>query len=61
VYRTDSGRHVVRPVDGDRPSDGRPLLEPLLRDGDVVRSFSIDEAADRALGDARAVGFRGEG
>jgi nicotinate phosphoribosyltransferase len=33
------------------------LLEPLLRDGEVVREFDVDAAAERALADAATVGF----
>ncbi|PSP96949.1 nicotinate phosphoribosyltransferase [Halobacteriales archaeon QS_5_70_17] len=57
VYRTDDGRHVVRPADDPAPSDGEALLEPLVRDGEVVREFDVDAAADRALRDADRVGF----
>lgn len=57
VYRTDDGGHVVRPADDSAPSDGEALLEPLVRDGEVVREFDVDAAADRALRDADRVGF----
>jgi nicotinate phosphoribosyltransferase len=33
------------------------LLEPLVRDGELVREFDIDEAAKRAAADAVGVGF----
>jgi nicotinate phosphoribosyltransferase len=35
-------------------------MEPLLRDGDIVAEFDLDEAADRATADAERVGFREE-
>ena len=57
VYRTDDGGHESRRADEPAPDDGRALLEPLIRDGDLVRNFEIDEAADRALADAEAVGL----
>jgi len=57
VYRTDDGGHESRRADEPAPDDGRALLEPLVRDGDLVRNFEIDEAADRALEDAAAVGL----
>jgi nicotinate phosphoribosyltransferase len=29
----------------------------LVRDGDIVREFDLDAASERALADARTVGF----
>lgn len=57
VYRTPDGRHVISPVDASPPEGGEPLLEPLVRDGEIVRSFDIDDAAARAAEDAETVGF----
>jgi nicotinate phosphoribosyltransferase len=57
VYRTPDGGHHVGLADREGPNDGEPLLEPLLRDGEVVREFDVDAAAKRALADAEAVGF----
>jgi nicotinate phosphoribosyltransferase len=57
VYRTPDGKHHVLPADNAGPPDGDSLLEPLVRDGEIVREFSIDEAANRALRDADVVGF----
>lgn len=55
AYRMPDGDHRVRPASAD-PA-GEPLLEPLVRDGEIVREFDIDGAADRALEDAERVGF----
>ena len=60
VYRTPDGSHHVGLRGRDGPADGAPLMEPLLRDGEVVREFDIDDAAGRALADATRVGFGGE-
>ncbi|MFC6613435.1 nicotinate phosphoribosyltransferase [Halopenitus salinus] len=59
VYRTPDGGHHVGLADREGPSDADPLLEPLLRDGELVDgwSFSIDEASERALADAERTGF----
>ena len=59
VYRTPHGGHHVtlRDREGDTP-EGEQLMEPLVRDGEVVRSFDIDTASRRALADADRVGFR---
>lgn len=57
VYRTPDGMHHVGLADQDGPADGEALLEPLIQDGDIVREFDIDDAAERALSDATAVGF----
>ncbi|MFB6140231.1 MAG: nicotinate phosphoribosyltransferase [Halosimplex sp.] len=64
VYRTPDGGHHVALADGPAesgptagPDEGEPLLEPLVRDGEVVREFDLGAAADRAAEDADAVGF----
>jgi len=57
VYRTPDGGHHVGLADRPGPTDGEPLLEPLLDDGEVVRSFDLDEAAERAAADAERVGY----
>ena len=60
VYRTADGGHHVGLRGRGGPEDGESLLEPLVRDGEVVRAFDIDAAAERARADAARVGFRGE-
>lgn len=55
VYRTDAGEHVVRRADAGTPADAEPLLRPLIRDGEVIRSFDIENAAARASRDAALV------
>jgi nicotinate phosphoribosyltransferase len=57
VYRTEDGGHHVGLARHDGPEDGEPLLEPLLRDGELVRTFDLDEATDRALTEAERTGF----
>ena len=57
VYRTAEGGHHIALADSDAPADGDPLLEPLVRDGELVREFDIEAAADRAAADADRVGF----
>jgi nicotinate phosphoribosyltransferase len=57
VYRTPDGGHHVGLADADGPADGEPLLEPLIEDGEIVREFDLDAAADRALADAERTGF----
>ncbi|ACV46397.1 MULTISPECIES: nicotinate phosphoribosyltransferase [Halomicrobium] len=57
VYRTPDGGHHVGLADRAGPTDGQALLEPLVRDGTVVREFDLDAAAQRAADDADAVGF----
>ncbi|MFT4946365.1 MAG: nicotinate phosphoribosyltransferase [Natronomonas sp.] len=57
VYRTPDGGHHIGLADHDGPEDGEPLLEPLIRDGEIVREFDIDDARERALADAERVGF----
>jgi nicotinate phosphoribosyltransferase len=60
VYRTDDGGHHIGLAANDPPADAEQLLEPLVRDGEIVREFDIKEAADRALADAERVGFGNE-
>ncbi|WP_394740579.1 nicotinate phosphoribosyltransferase [Natronococcus roseus] len=57
VYRTADGGHHVALADRDGPDDGESLLEPLIRDGEVVREFDLAVASERCLEDANAVGF----
>jgi nicotinate phosphoribosyltransferase len=57
VYRTPDGGHHIGLADHEGPEDGEPLLEPLIRDGEIVREFDIDGACERALADADTVGF----
>ena len=58
VYRTPDGGHLVGLQREEPPNDAEALFEPLVRDDSIVRSFDIDEAAQRASRDADAVGFR---
>ncbi len=57
VYRTTDGGHTVGLAHYEESADGEPLLEPLLRDGDLVRDFDLDAAVERAMADAERVGF----
>jgi len=54
-YRTPDGDHALA-HHGDSV-EGERLLEPLIEDGDLRRSFDIDDAAERAAADADHVGF----
>jgi len=60
VYRTSDGGHHVGLRGRDGPEGGESLVEPLIRDGELVREFDIDDAAERALADVRATGFGAE-
>ncbi|SFR98764.1 nicotinate phosphoribosyltransferase [Halomicrobium zhouii] len=60
VYRTPDGGHHVGLASREGPENGEALLEPLIRDGEIVREFDVDEAADRAREDAERVGFGDE-
>ena len=57
VYRTPDGGHHVTLADRDGPDAGESLLEPLVRDGEIVREFDLEAATERCLADAEAVGF----
>jgi nicotinate phosphoribosyltransferase len=58
VYRTRDGGHHVGLASRPGPTGSSSLLEPLVRDGELVRSFDVADAAARARDDADAVGFR---
>ncbi|MFA1609947.1 nicotinate phosphoribosyltransferase [Halobellus rubicundus] len=62
VYRTADGGHHVGLRDRDGPDDGEVLLQPLLRDGEVVEdvAFDIDAAAERAARDADLCAYGAE-
>ncbi|WP_266074761.1 nicotinate phosphoribosyltransferase [Haladaptatus caseinilyticus] len=55
VYRTTDGDHHIGLARHD--ADGEPLLQPLIRDGTIVREFDVDTAARRARDDSSMVGF----
>ncbi|WP_049972071.1 nicotinate phosphoribosyltransferase [Haladaptatus cibarius] len=57
VYRTADGGHHVSLARHEPDADGEPLLQPLIRDGKIVREFDIDTAARRARDDASLVDF----
>ena len=57
VYRTGDGGHHIGLADREGPADAESLMEPLLRDGEVVREFDLDAAVSRAAADADRVGF----
>lgn len=51
VYRTPDGGHHIALTDREGPSSeiaGDPLLEPLVKDGELVREFDLDAAIERA-------------
>jgi len=56
VYRTPEGGHHIGLADRNGPEGGEPLLEPLIRDGELVREFDLDAATERAMADADRVG-----
>jgi len=57
VYRTADGGHHIGLADRAGPADAESLMEPLLRDGELVREFDLDSAIERASDDAERVGF----
>lgn len=63
VYRTEAGGHEVRRRDDPAPPGGEALLEPLIRDGDLVEDvdLSLDAAAARAEADAELCGYGDDG
>jgi nicotinate phosphoribosyltransferase len=54
VYRTPDGGHHVALAGTE--VEGEPLLEPLIADGEIVREFDIEAAAERCRTDAARVG-----
>jgi nicotinate phosphoribosyltransferase len=62
VYRTDDGAHAVGLADRSDPENAESLMEPVIRDGEVVADDAADLAAatERALADAAAVGYGAE-
>ncbi|PAU83513.1 nicotinate phosphoribosyltransferase [Halorubrum salipaludis] len=65
VYRTADGAHAVGLAEREGPAGAESLMEPVIRDGEVVdgaaSAFDLDAAAERALADAEAVGYGAEG
>ncbi|SMO57581.1 nicotinate phosphoribosyltransferase [Halorubrum cibi] len=62
VYRTAEGDHAVGLAARDGPADAEPLMEPVIRGGEVVAddAFDLDAATERALADAERVGYGSE-
>ncbi|GAA0651071.1 nicotinate phosphoribosyltransferase [Salarchaeum japonicum] len=54
VYRTREGGHEVA-LAGRGPDDAESLLQPLIRDGELVREFDLDESREHAREDAERV------
>ncbi|MFC7323179.1 nicotinate phosphoribosyltransferase [Halorubrum rutilum] len=63
VYRTADGAHAVGLADRSGPEDAESLMEPAIRDGEVVADDIADlaGATKRALADAEAVGYGTDG
>ncbi len=59
VYRTREGEHEIRRRDEPAPEGGKTLLEPLIRDGELVDGvdLSLDAAAARTEADAERCGY----
>ena len=57
VYRTGDGGHHIGLADRDGPADAESLIDPLIRDGELVREFDLGDAIERAAADADRVGF----
>jgi nicotinate phosphoribosyltransferase len=55
VYRTPEGDHAVAMSETEVAGDA--LLEPVIKDGDVLAQFDIDTARERCTVDAERVGF----
>ncbi len=57
VYRTADGGHHVGLASQPGPPEGEPLLEPLVRDGKIIREDTLEAATERCLADAQSVDF----
>ncbi|WP_418285725.1 nicotinate phosphoribosyltransferase [Halorubrum sp. DTA46] len=59
VYRTADGAHAVGLAERSGPAGAEPLMEPVIRDGEVVNesAFDLDAATERTLADAEAVEY----
>ncbi len=57
VYRTRDGGHHVGVADREGPTDGEELLQPLPRDGEIVREFDLDETSERVAEVVERVAF----
>ncbi|MDB2238349.1 nicotinate phosphoribosyltransferase [Halorubrum ezzemoulense] len=59
VYRTEDGAHAVGLAGRSGPDGAESLMEPVIRDGEVVADEALDLSAstERALADAEAVGY----
>jgi nicotinate phosphoribosyltransferase len=62
VYRTATGDHAVGLAGREGPAGAESLMEPVIRDGEVVAgdAFDLEAATERALADAERVGYGSE-
>ncbi len=49
VYRAESGETIIQRADTPAPENATQLLQPLLRGGDIVREWALEDATARAL------------
>ena len=54
AYRSAAGEHLVARRDAPAPAGAEALLEPVIRNGEIVRSFALEEAIELTRSD-RAV------
>lgn len=57
MYRTDDGGHHVALATHEASPADDALLEPLIRDGEIVRDFDLDDAIGRVRTDVGQTGF----
>jgi nicotinate phosphoribosyltransferase len=49
VYDVPGGAHQMLPLSKKAPSGGKPLLEPFIKNGIIVRGSGMQEARHRVL------------
>lgn len=54
---SDDGGHHITLASQEAPSNGDALLEPLIRDGEIVRDFDLDTAIEHVRVDVDRTGF----
>lgn len=56
VYRTPAGKHVIKREHDEVPENYTPLLETVIEDGNILKTFSLEDSRKRCNEEMNEVG-----